>query len=108
MSNTQIQNLGLYPVEELQVTVEMSAITSSGNQLLHITHFHIDQAGHTTPALNTLHPFLTHYHTDQAGHTTQPVLSHCKYKLYAVFWCVCVCVCVCMCVKERERGRVRV
>ncbi|XP_042560423.1 integrin alpha-11 [Clupea harengus] len=39
----QIQNLGLYPVEELQVTVEMSAITSSGNQLLHITHFHIDQ-----------------------------------------------------------------
>lgn len=39
----QIQNLGLYPVKELQVTVEMSAVTSGGNQLLHISDFRSDK-----------------------------------------------------------------
>ncbi|XP_048112061.1 integrin alpha-11-like [Alosa alosa] len=48
----QIQNLGLFPVEELQITVEMSAVTSGGNQLLHISHFHIDQmaGSHCNPS----------------------------------------------------------
>ncbi|XP_063052513.1 integrin alpha-11-like [Engraulis encrasicolus] len=48
----QIHNLGLHPVEELQFTVEMAAITSSGNQLLHITHSHIDHPGgsHCNPS----------------------------------------------------------
>ncbi|XP_046889912.1 integrin alpha-11 [Hypomesus transpacificus] len=39
-----IQNLGFFSVTDLQFAVDVCAITPSGNHLLQITSFHIDQA----------------------------------------------------------------
>ncbi|KAL2093430.1 hypothetical protein ACEWY4_010742 [Coilia grayii] len=69
----QIRNLGLQAVEELQLTVELAAITSSGNQLLHITHFPTDQAGHTHTNTLSLTLSLSHSLTHTPIHTC----SHC-------------------------------
>ncbi|XP_077444136.1 integrin alpha-11a isoform X1 [Stigmatopora argus] len=39
----QIQNLGYFPVKDLQLNIEVPEMTKNGNQLLQISHLHIDQ-----------------------------------------------------------------
>ncbi|GLD73757.1 integrin alpha-11 isoform X3, partial [Lates japonicus] len=39
----QIQNLGYFPVKDLQLNIEIPEMTKNGNQLLQISDFHIDQ-----------------------------------------------------------------
>ncbi|KAM6942884.1 integrin alpha-11a isoform 2-T2 [Xenentodon cancila] len=39
----QIQNLGYFPVRDLQLNIEIPEMTRNGNQLLQISEFHIDQ-----------------------------------------------------------------
>ncbi|XP_067104921.1 integrin alpha-11-like [Osmerus mordax] len=39
----QIQNLGFFPVKDLQLNIEIPEMTTNGNQLLKISDFHIDQ-----------------------------------------------------------------
>ncbi|KAI4830952.1 hypothetical protein KUCAC02_002553 [Chaenocephalus aceratus] len=39
----QIQNLGYFPVNDLQLTIEIPETTKNGNQLLKISYFYIDQ-----------------------------------------------------------------
>ncbi|KAI3377427.1 hypothetical protein L3Q82_008616, partial [Scortum barcoo] len=39
----QIQNLGYFPVKDLQLNIEVPEMTKNGNQLLQISDFHIDQ-----------------------------------------------------------------
>uniref|UniRef100_A0A8D3BJX6 Integrin, alpha 11a n=1 Tax=Scophthalmus maximus TaxID=52904 RepID=A0A8D3BJX6_SCOMX len=38
-----IQNLGYFPVKDLQLNIEIPEMTKNGNQLLQISEFHIDQ-----------------------------------------------------------------
>uniref|UniRef100_A0AAQ5XF72 VWFA domain-containing protein n=1 Tax=Amphiprion ocellaris TaxID=80972 RepID=A0AAQ5XF72_AMPOC len=40
---SQIQNLGYFPVKDLQLNIEIPEMTKNGNQLLQISDFHIDQ-----------------------------------------------------------------
>ena len=42
-SHPQIQNLGFFPVKDLQLNIEIPEMTTNGNQLLKISDFHIDQ-----------------------------------------------------------------
>uniref|UniRef100_A0A8C5HST3 VWFA domain-containing protein n=1 Tax=Gouania willdenowi TaxID=441366 RepID=A0A8C5HST3_GOUWI len=39
----QLQNLGYYPVKDLQLSIEIPEMTKNGNQLLQISDFYIDQ-----------------------------------------------------------------
>ncbi|XP_061743040.1 integrin alpha-11a isoform X2 [Nerophis ophidion] len=39
----QIQNLGYFPVKDLQLNIEVPEMTKNGNQLLQISDFHIDE-----------------------------------------------------------------
>ncbi|MEQ2280407.1 hypothetical protein AMECASPLE_019462, partial [Ameca splendens] len=39
----QIQNLGYFPVRDLQLNIEIPEMTKNGNQLLQLFDFHIDQ-----------------------------------------------------------------
>ncbi|KAI1889416.1 hypothetical protein AGOR_G00162650 [Albula goreensis] len=39
----QIQNLGFFPVSDLQLKIAIPAVTNRGTRLLQITHYHIDQ-----------------------------------------------------------------
>ncbi|XP_061616576.1 integrin alpha-11a isoform X4 [Phyllopteryx taeniolatus] len=39
----QIQNLGYFPVQDLQLNIEVPEMTKNGNQLLQISNLHIDQ-----------------------------------------------------------------
>uniref|UniRef100_A0A3Q2XTK6 Integrin, alpha 11a n=1 Tax=Hippocampus comes TaxID=109280 RepID=A0A3Q2XTK6_HIPCM len=39
----QIQNLGYFPVKDLQLNIEVPEMTKNGNQLLQISNLHIDQ-----------------------------------------------------------------
>ncbi|XP_069561725.1 integrin alpha-11a [Brachyistius frenatus] len=39
----QIQNLGYFPVKDLQLNIEIPEMTKNGNQLLQLSEFHIDQ-----------------------------------------------------------------
>uniref|UniRef100_A0A8D3EE35 Integrin, alpha 11a n=1 Tax=Scophthalmus maximus TaxID=52904 RepID=A0A8D3EE35_SCOMX len=39
----RIQNLGYFPVKDLQLNIEIPEMTKNGNQLLQISEFHIDQ-----------------------------------------------------------------
>lgn len=39
----QIQNLGYFPVNNLQLNIEIPEMTKNGNQLLQISDFYIDQ-----------------------------------------------------------------
>uniref|UniRef100_A0A8K9X6U4 Integrin, alpha 11a n=1 Tax=Oncorhynchus mykiss TaxID=8022 RepID=A0A8K9X6U4_ONCMY len=39
----QIQNLGFFPVRDLQLNIEIPEMTKNGNQLLQISDFHIDK-----------------------------------------------------------------
>ncbi|KAM9764765.1 integrin alpha-11a isoform 1-T1 [Menidia menidia] len=39
----QIQNLGYFPVRDLQLNIEIPEMTKNGNQLLQISDFHVDQ-----------------------------------------------------------------
>ena len=41
----QIQNLGFFPVRDLQLNIEIPEMTKNGNQLLRIADFYIDQVG---------------------------------------------------------------
>ncbi|XP_029353980.1 integrin alpha-11a isoform X2 [Echeneis naucrates] len=43
----QIQNLGYFPVKDLQLNIEIPEMTKNGNQLLKISDFHIDQVNGT-------------------------------------------------------------
>ncbi|KAF7212460.1 integrin alpha-11a isoform X1 [Nothobranchius furzeri] len=43
----QIQNLGYFPVGDLQLSIEIPEMTQNGNQLLQIFDFHIDQRNGT-------------------------------------------------------------
>uniref|UniRef100_A0AAZ3Q5M5 VWFA domain-containing protein n=1 Tax=Oncorhynchus tshawytscha TaxID=74940 RepID=A0AAZ3Q5M5_ONCTS len=40
---SQIQNLGFFPVTDLQLNIEIPEMTKNGNQLLQISDFHIDK-----------------------------------------------------------------
>ncbi len=40
---SQIQNLGYFPVKDLQLNIEIPEMTKNGNQLLQISDFFIDQ-----------------------------------------------------------------
>lgn len=40
---SQIQNLGYFPVKDLQLNIEIPEMTKNGNQLLQISDFYIDQ-----------------------------------------------------------------
>uniref|UniRef100_A0A8C7HB42 Integrin, alpha 11a n=1 Tax=Oncorhynchus kisutch TaxID=8019 RepID=A0A8C7HB42_ONCKI len=40
---SQIQNLGFFPVRDLQLNIEIPEMTKNGNQLLQISDFHIDK-----------------------------------------------------------------
>lgn len=41
----QIQNLGYFPIQDLQLYIAIPEVTKNGNQLLQIRDFHIDQIG---------------------------------------------------------------
>uniref|UniRef100_A0A8C5CFZ9 Integrin, alpha 11a n=1 Tax=Gadus morhua TaxID=8049 RepID=A0A8C5CFZ9_GADMO len=41
----QIQNLGFFPVRDLQLNIEIPEMTKNGNQLLRVADFYIDQVG---------------------------------------------------------------
>uniref|UniRef100_A0A673BAN4 VWFA domain-containing protein n=1 Tax=Sphaeramia orbicularis TaxID=375764 RepID=A0A673BAN4_9TELE len=43
----QIQNLGYFPVKDLQLSIEIPEMTKNGNQLLQISNFYIDQVSRT-------------------------------------------------------------
>uniref|UniRef100_A0A8C7J205 Integrin subunit alpha 11 n=1 Tax=Oncorhynchus kisutch TaxID=8019 RepID=A0A8C7J205_ONCKI len=43
----QIQNLGFFPVRDLQLNIEIPEMTKNGNQLLQISDFHIDKTDGT-------------------------------------------------------------
>nr|XP_029510629.1 integrin alpha-11-like [Oncorhynchus nerka] len=43
----QIQNLGFFPVTDLQLNIEIPEMTKNGNQLLQISDFHIDKTDGT-------------------------------------------------------------
>lgn len=43
----QIQNLGTFPVKDLQLNIEIPEMTKNGNQLVQISDFHIDQTDGT-------------------------------------------------------------
>uniref|UniRef100_A0A8C1NND3 Integrin, alpha 11a n=1 Tax=Cyprinus carpio TaxID=7962 RepID=A0A8C1NND3_CYPCA len=43
----QIQNLGYFPVQDLQLYIAIPEVTKNGNQLLQIRDFHIDQVRRT-------------------------------------------------------------
>uniref|UniRef100_A0A8C5HUH2 VWFA domain-containing protein n=1 Tax=Gouania willdenowi TaxID=441366 RepID=A0A8C5HUH2_GOUWI len=43
----QLQNLGYYPVKDLQLSIEIPEMTKNGNQLLQISDFYIDQVNGT-------------------------------------------------------------
>uniref|UniRef100_A0A3B4ZXX6 Integrin subunit alpha 11 n=1 Tax=Stegastes partitus TaxID=144197 RepID=A0A3B4ZXX6_9TELE len=47
----QIQNLGYFPVRDLQLNIEIPEMTKNGNQLLQISDFHIDQVS-VEPLIN--------------------------------------------------------
>lgn len=38
-----MQNLGFFPVNDLQLNIDIPEMTKNGNQLLQISDFHIDQ-----------------------------------------------------------------
>lgn len=38
-----MQNLGFFPVKDLQLNIEIPEMTKNGNQLLQISDFYIDQ-----------------------------------------------------------------
>lgn len=38
-----MQNLGYFPVKDLQLNIDVPEMTKNGNQLLQISDFHIDQ-----------------------------------------------------------------
>ncbi len=46
---SQIQNLGYFPVKNLQLNIEIPEMTKNGNQLLQISDFHIDQVSVDAP-----------------------------------------------------------
>uniref|UniRef100_A0A665UVX2 VWFA domain-containing protein n=1 Tax=Echeneis naucrates TaxID=173247 RepID=A0A665UVX2_ECHNA len=56
-----IQNLGYFPVKDLQLNIEIPEMTKNGNQLLKISDFHIDQVSMSfrltppSPSLMLLH-----------------------------------------------------
>lgn len=39
----QMQNLGYFPVQDIQLYIAIPEVTKNGNQLLQIRDFHIDQ-----------------------------------------------------------------
>lgn len=43
LSVSQIQNLGYFPVRNLQLNIEIPEMTINGNKLLEIVDFHVDQ-----------------------------------------------------------------
>ncbi|XP_031425218.1 integrin alpha-11a [Clupea harengus] len=53
----QIQNLGYFPVRDLQLNIEIPEVTKNGNQLLQITNFQIDQMDgtHCIPPQHVAH-----------------------------------------------------
>ncbi|KAK9971697.1 hypothetical protein ABG768_025051 [Culter alburnus] len=53
----QIQNLGYFPVQDLQLYIAIPEVTKNGNQLLQIRDFHIDQVGgsHCIPPQHVAH-----------------------------------------------------
>uniref|UniRef100_A0A3P8VRV2 Integrin, alpha 11a n=1 Tax=Cynoglossus semilaevis TaxID=244447 RepID=A0A3P8VRV2_CYNSE len=71
----QIQNLGYFPVKDLQLNIEVPEMTKNGNQLLQISDFHIDQVSviidHLTPVLRVvvLHKALSVFHTQNRSNT---------------------------------------
>lgn len=40
---SQIQNLGYFPVKDLQLNIEIPEMTKNGNHFLHISDFYIDR-----------------------------------------------------------------
>uniref|UniRef100_A0A665UWM8 VWFA domain-containing protein n=1 Tax=Echeneis naucrates TaxID=173247 RepID=A0A665UWM8_ECHNA len=52
----QIQNLGYFPVKDLQLNIEIPEMTKNGNQLLKISDFHIDQV---SMSFSEAYPALT-------------------------------------------------
>uniref|UniRef100_A0A8C2IRN5 Integrin, alpha 11a n=1 Tax=Cyprinus carpio TaxID=7962 RepID=A0A8C2IRN5_CYPCA len=44
---SQIQNLGYFPIQDLQLYIAIPEVTKNGNQLLQIRDFHIDQVRRT-------------------------------------------------------------
>lgn len=44
---SQVQNLGYFPVQDLQLYIAIPEVTKNGNQLLQIRDFHIDQVRRT-------------------------------------------------------------
>uniref|UniRef100_A0A8C1MS60 Integrin, alpha 11a n=1 Tax=Cyprinus carpio TaxID=7962 RepID=A0A8C1MS60_CYPCA len=56
---SQIQNLGYFPIQDLQLYIAIPEVTKNGNQLLQIRDFHIDQK--TVPcSFCLLSPTLSH------------------------------------------------
>ncbi|KAA0723358.1 Integrin alpha-11 [Triplophysa tibetana] len=53
----QMQNLGYFPVQDLQLYIAIPEVTKNGNQLLQIRDFHIDQVGgsHCIPPQHVAH-----------------------------------------------------
>ncbi|KTG34661.1 hypothetical protein cypCar_00017668 [Cyprinus carpio] len=53
----QIQNLGYFPIQDLQLYIAIPEVTKNGNQLLQIRDFHIDQVGgsHCIPPQHVAH-----------------------------------------------------
>ena len=53
MVTVGIQNLGFFPVKDLQLNIEIPEMTKNGNQLLRIADFYIDQVGGVARAGST-------------------------------------------------------
>uniref|UniRef100_A0A6Q2YAP8 VWFA domain-containing protein n=1 Tax=Esox lucius TaxID=8010 RepID=A0A6Q2YAP8_ESOLU len=72
--NVQIQNLGFFPVSDLQLTVDVFAVTMGGNHLLQITNIDIDRVrGRSFKYLLVLSTTPNHVSPEDLSHIPQLV-----------------------------------
>lgn len=70
---SQIQNLGYFPVKDLQLNIEIPEMTKNGNQLLQISDFSIDQV--SVGPQSWLHSQSAKYLMAVRGSPLHPVFS---------------------------------
>uniref|UniRef100_A0A3B5MT66 Integrin, alpha 11a n=1 Tax=Xiphophorus couchianus TaxID=32473 RepID=A0A3B5MT66_9TELE len=64
----QIQNLGYFPVRDLQLNIEIPEMTQNGNQLLQIFDFYIDEVMHGQRSLPQRHRSSNHRSAEDRHH----------------------------------------
>uniref|UniRef100_A0A673B922 VWFA domain-containing protein n=1 Tax=Sphaeramia orbicularis TaxID=375764 RepID=A0A673B922_9TELE len=64
----QIQNLGYFPVKDLQLSIEIPEMTKNGNQLLQISNFYIDQVSRTPLKLWQIIPQYNIYNNNNTSY----------------------------------------